>query len=363
MDATSFDAFARSVAGAATRRTLLGLLGQAVASAALTSLNRPRDAAAQMSCERDEDCRANRLCCPSGSGKMCVDVQFFTSDCGGCGVVCAEGDQCCFGHCANVTTDPQYCGRCLTMCTGGDQCVAGVCQAAPAAEGADGTEGTAAVGAPPAVALGPAGPDSVSGISGPHYLSPTWHHKVSWDPNVWGVGAGLEVVAAPQTDWGGTDLDLLRLELRMEGEQPLFVMGYRGADGDPQRCLEEFIAWFGAAPEHVEVLPAEDRVGQPIGGMTTQGAAYGAYTFSWTTREDPQVLYLECRTLVPHEAVQLSVLQVDKTDYNASIDAAIAVIDTLEIYEPPLIDPRAESAAPAGPAGPSGASGQTGATP
>lgn len=70
----------------------------------------------------------------------CVDTKTSEQHCGGCGKVCANGQQCesssckctgdldlCNNACVNTDTDEQNCGACGTKCTSGQTCEAGKC--------------------------------------------------------------------------------------------------------------------------------------------------------------------------------------------------------------------------------------------
>lgn len=47
--------------------------------------------------------------------------------CGGCGTVCAAGDQCCDGGCIDPSTSSDHCGTCGNACATGETCSSGVC--------------------------------------------------------------------------------------------------------------------------------------------------------------------------------------------------------------------------------------------
>ena len=90
------------------------------------------------------DCTAQGL---TDCGGICVDVANDPSNCGGCGLVCPQGDSCsagvciaveapvadcasqgladCGGVCVDVLTDPANCGGCGVVCA--NQCVNGIC--------------------------------------------------------------------------------------------------------------------------------------------------------------------------------------------------------------------------------------------
>ena len=87
--------------------------------------------------------------CDSTVGVYCANFASDSSDCGGCGDVCAAGQVCdgtgrcsvqcvvgetlCAGRCYQLSTDNAHCGGCDSACAAGQVCSAGACSSTCAA--------------------------------------------------------------------------------------------------------------------------------------------------------------------------------------------------------------------------------------
>jgi hypothetical protein len=124
MDGFHFDALARSLTTAGSRRRaltglLLGSLGLLDARAeAAKSCKKIKNK------QKRKKCRAKARCVPRCAGKPCGS----DDGCGGvCG--CGAGLTCCSGTCVDRVTDPAHCGSCGRSCPSGG-CIHGACACA-----------------------------------------------------------------------------------------------------------------------------------------------------------------------------------------------------------------------------------------
>ena len=68
-------------------------------------------------------CSPEDLCCNG----VCTNVVFDRNNCGACGNVCQEGEDCCGGRCVPLNTT-ENCGGCFAGCHPAEICVNGTCQ-------------------------------------------------------------------------------------------------------------------------------------------------------------------------------------------------------------------------------------------
>jgi hypothetical protein len=142
MPENRFDAIARALAGATSRRgALKALLGGAAGSVLAPAGVIARQPVAPAV--------AATVCCGEGLANCsgtCVSTQSDVSNCGYCAHACPaaatgsfavclngacsscpSGTGFCNGKCLNIQTDPNNCGKCGTVCGAGQGCVKGVC--------------------------------------------------------------------------------------------------------------------------------------------------------------------------------------------------------------------------------------------
>lgn len=138
MESYDFDAIARALASASSRRWLLRLTGLGLAS--LTGL--ARDSAEARRHKRRRRRRKNRnggrtpepdSCQGTLCDGACVDLDTDNAHCGACGNACAAGLTCCDGVCRALQTDNSNCGACGNACfiPGSRFCACGVCVFCP----------------------------------------------------------------------------------------------------------------------------------------------------------------------------------------------------------------------------------------
>lgn len=156
MDEARFDRVARTLAGAATRRSALtgALSGLVLLLPTALAEGRKRRNAKAVAVEKQKKkkkCQPGLLTCTIKKGKhkkkkrFCVDAQTDPLNCGGCDVICANSQTCqrgactcngalCAGCCDGVTcqagTSNQQCGAngaICQICSGGRSCQNGVC--------------------------------------------------------------------------------------------------------------------------------------------------------------------------------------------------------------------------------------------
>jgi hypothetical protein len=81
----------------------------------------------------EENCGGCGVVCAQGlqcCGGRCVNTQASNDHCSICGNDCAAGETCCSGGCINTLSSASNCGRCGNMCTGLlNSCSAGSCKA------------------------------------------------------------------------------------------------------------------------------------------------------------------------------------------------------------------------------------------
>src|SRR5438874_8759979 len=164
-----FDALAKSVAGAMSRRDALRRCGGGLAAVLLSALGLAPAAlgaggntctdyckshfapgTAQVQCKRVCDacggdtsrlctggptqgvacCGTGERCCMTQLGvPFCASLASNVNNCGACGNACAYNELCCGGTCKNTSSDRNNCGQCGQQCTEGGlpSCCSGTC--------------------------------------------------------------------------------------------------------------------------------------------------------------------------------------------------------------------------------------------
>ena len=128
MDANRFDSLARSLTVARSRRGAvgsllagtLGLLGLAEAVAKKKGKGKKGKGKKKKDrCKKGEK-RCDKKCCEAG--QECIEGVCYSPCVPACGTVGGEQEICCFGFCANLSTDSQNCGQCGTVCAENEVC-------------------------------------------------------------------------------------------------------------------------------------------------------------------------------------------------------------------------------------------------
>ena len=90
-----------------------------------------------------ERCDPGLFFCETSSGPACIDTELNDNHCGGCGIVCGEGETCNQGNCVcdesrgwlecgttscvDPSSDPNHCGGCDVVCGEAQSCFEGTC--------------------------------------------------------------------------------------------------------------------------------------------------------------------------------------------------------------------------------------------
>jgi hypothetical protein len=153
-----------------------------------------------------------------------------------------------------------------------------------------------------------------SQVSGDSYVSPTYGYSISWNAEFWTV--------SNESSSDGVDSLVLRLG---DGVGNFYLTGLPAAQ-DPADCLAAIAsgrAESGDYPGYGEVRGRET----PEAGPGGAGALFGYTLVTQSGDEIPLVQYLECRTLIPGEALLLITLEV--IDEASLYEAALVLYDEL----------------------------------
>ncbi len=171
-------------------------------------------------------------------------------------------------------------------------------------------------------------------IEGERWTSPTYGFSVSW--------AGTEWQPDPQgtlTAVGPERLDRVHL---LNGVSSLYFEGATRYQGDLTACVAEEANLLAQETGVSEIRPYRDEEGVPLvaDGPNSSAAAF-TLTLSIGNQEVELVDYVECRTLIPDEAVLIITLVTQPPVFDQELAAAQTVIDTITLAEEPPLDPLA----------------------
>jgi hypothetical protein len=77
-------------------------------------------------CGEHEQCLgAKPTCCPPN---VCANLVTDVNNCGECGFLCTDSEECCYGICTNTKSDPLNCRGCGIRCADGESCFESACQ-------------------------------------------------------------------------------------------------------------------------------------------------------------------------------------------------------------------------------------------
>ena len=153
------------------------------------------------------------------------------------------------------------------------------------------------------------------------YTSPTYGYAI-------GYGQMWEESENHSTD--GRD----RLVL-FNGTSYITFTGAREFGGDPQACVDDFVAELTADPNVSNLGLATDEEGNPLEGGTAATGAYAVYSHDYTfpDRVDPYTLFVGCVPLIPNEAVLAIVQNVPTAEYNDQVELREALLRGLTLAQ------------------------------
>jgi plastocyanin len=142
---------------------------------------------------------------------------------------------------------------------------------------------------------------------GTTYESPTFGYTVTY-PRAWEV---TEDISA-----NGRDRFVL-----YNGTSYVTITGADGFNGDPQACLDDFIAVLTSDPNVSNLELATDAQGNPARGGTEATGAFAIYNHDYTfpDRVEAYTLYVYCIPLVEGESVIAVVQNVPTADFNDQV--------------------------------------------
>jgi len=174
------------------------------------------------------------------------------------------------------------------------------------------------------LATEPPADDPGEGITGATYTSPTYGFGVAWNDTVWQADARID-------EEGFDELELI------SASGTLYIWAGDVYNGDPAACLDGEAGFYeNEDPAITDWAPAEDADGEPITGETSN-SAYGVFTLTYTdqTEEGAEsvdlVDYIECRELVPGQAVMIVFATSTPEQYNDHIDDVLTVTNQIEL--------------------------------
>ncbi|HEX2281374.1 MAG TPA: cupredoxin family copper-binding protein [Thermomicrobiales bacterium] len=166
-----------------------------------------------------------------------------------------------------------------------------------------------------AAAAQPAPPPSTT------YTSPTYGYTIGYGP-MWEESENISA--------DGRD----RLVL-FNGTSYITFTGAREFGGDPQACVDDFVAELTADPNVGNLGLATDEEGNPLEGGTAATGAYAVYSHDYTfaDRVEPYTLFVGCVPLIPNEAVLAIVQNVPTEEYNEQVELREALLRGLTLNQ------------------------------
>jgi plastocyanin len=153
------------------------------------------------------------------------------------------------------------------------------------------------------------------------YTSPTYDYTI-------GYGAAWE--ESENISANGRD----RLVL-FNGTSYITFTGAREFGGDPQACVDDFVAELTADPNVSNLGLATDEEGNPLEGGTAATGAYAVYSHDYTfpDRVEAYTLFVGCVPLIPNEAVLAIVQNVPTAEYNDQVEPREALLRGLTLAQ------------------------------
>ena len=152
---------------------------------------------------------------------------------------------------------------------------------------------------------------------GTTYASPTFGYTLTYGPQ-WRV---TEDVSA-----NGRDRFVLT-----NGASFVTLTGAEDYGGDPQACVDDFVATLTADPNVRDLGLAVDEDGQPLQGGTAATGAFAVFNhgYDFGERVEQYTLFVGCVPLEANESVLAFVQNVPTADYNGQVEPREALLRSL----------------------------------
>ncbi len=153
------------------------------------------------------------------------------------------------------------------------------------------------------------------------YTSPTYDYTIGYGPT-WEESENIS----------GNGRDRLVL---FNGTSYITFTGAREFGGDPQACVDDFVAQLTADPNVSNLALATDEEGNPLEGGTAATGAYAVYSHDYTfpDRVEAYTLFVGCVPLIPNEAVLAIVQNVPTAEYNDQVEPREALLRGLTLAQ------------------------------
>ena len=153
------------------------------------------------------------------------------------------------------------------------------------------------------------------------YTSPTYNYTISYGPT-W---EEVENISGNGRD---------QLVLFNETSHITFI-GVREFGGDPQACVDAFVAQRTADPNVSNLALATDEEGNPLAGGTEATGSHAVYSHDYTFRDrvEPYTLFVGCIPLIPNEAVLAIVQNVPTAEYGDQVELREALFRGLTLAQ------------------------------
>src|ERR671912_779549 len=153
------------------------------------------------------------------------------------------------------------------------------------------------------------------------YTSPTYDYTIGYGPT-WEESENIS----------GNGRDRLVL---FNGTSYITFTGAREFGGDPQACVDDFVAQLTADPNVSNLELATDEEGNPLEGGTAATGVHAVYSHDYTfpDRVEAYTLFVGCVPLIPNEAVLAIVQNVPTAEYNDQVEPREALLRGLTLAQ------------------------------
>ncbi|HEU5430857.1 MAG TPA: hypothetical protein VFU81_04290 [Thermomicrobiales bacterium] len=172
--------------------------------------------------------------------------------------------------------------------------------------------------APPAATAPAATPTAPSGVHGNDYISPTFGYTLSWNPATWSVKDERLLQG-----YDGLELGTNRSNL--------FVEGMNAYAGDPGACLADARQQL-ASRQGISAISDFHGPGRPVQDVDGAKSYLVGYVAKLPDNSTATIVeFVQCRTLVPGQAVLEFTWQTSDADYAQQLPLVAALLKTLHI--------------------------------